>query len=170
MKQARIAWAGAIHDAIEADGQLQVLKPAFSGCRVDFQDVVWLSPLAPVTRPRTVLALGLNDADHAKELAFKAPEEPLAFGKGESSLIGHRSFTVRLGGARFMHCECELAVLIGLPAKRVERADALAFVGGYTVANDYAVRDYLENWYRPKPQGEEPRHLHAHRAVVGRCC
>jgi 5-oxopent-3-ene-1,2,5-tricarboxylate decarboxylase / 2-hydroxyhepta-2,4-diene-1,7-dioate isomerase len=22
-------------------------------------------------------------------------------------------------------------------------------VAGYTVANDYAVRDYLENWYRP---------------------
>jgi 5-oxopent-3-ene-1,2,5-tricarboxylate decarboxylase/2-hydroxyhepta-2,4-diene-1,7-dioate isomerase len=26
-----------------------------------------------------VLALGLNYADHAKELAFKPPEEPLAF-------------------------------------------------------------------------------------------
>jgi 5-oxopent-3-ene-1,2,5-tricarboxylate decarboxylase/2-hydroxyhepta-2,4-diene-1,7-dioate isomerase len=22
-------------------------------------------------------------------------------------------------------------------------------VAGYTVANDYAIRDYLENWYRP---------------------
>jgi 5-oxopent-3-ene-1,2,5-tricarboxylate decarboxylase/2-hydroxyhepta-2,4-diene-1,7-dioate isomerase len=30
-----------------------------------------------------------------------------------------------------------------------EGADALAHVAGYTVANDYAVRDYLENWYRP---------------------
>jgi 5-oxopent-3-ene-1,2,5-tricarboxylate decarboxylase/2-hydroxyhepta-2,4-diene-1,7-dioate isomerase len=30
------------------------------------------------------------------------------------------------------------------------RADnAYDFVGGYTVANDYAIRDYLENWYRP---------------------
>ena len=28
-------------------------------------------------------------------------------------------------------------------------ADALAHVAGYTVANDYAVRDHLENWYRP---------------------
>jgi 5-oxopent-3-ene-1,2,5-tricarboxylate decarboxylase/2-hydroxyhepta-2,4-diene-1,7-dioate isomerase len=25
----------------------------------------------------------------------------------------------------------------------------MAHVAGYTVANDYAVRDYLENWYRP---------------------
>ena len=48
-----------------------------------------------------------------------------------------------------MHYECELAVVIGKPARRVARADAMAHVAGYTVANDYAIRDYLENWYRP---------------------
>ena len=48
-----------------------------------------------------------------------------------------------------MHYECELAVVIGRHAKRVKRADALAYVAGYTIANDYAIRDYLENWYRP---------------------
>ena len=48
-----------------------------------------------------------------------------------------------------MHYECELAVVIGRPARRVARADAMAHVAGYTVANDYAIRDYLENWYRP---------------------
>ena len=31
----------------------------------------------------------------------------------------------------------------------MKAADALAHVAGYTVCNDYAVRDYLENWYRP---------------------
>jgi 5-oxopent-3-ene-1,2,5-tricarboxylate decarboxylase/2-hydroxyhepta-2,4-diene-1,7-dioate isomerase len=149
MKRARIAWAGAVHDAIEADGQLELLTPAFKGHRVGFDDVVWLPPLAPAPRPRTVLALGLNYADHAKELAFKAPEEPLAFVKGEASLIGHRAFTVRPGGVQFMHYECELAVVIGRAAKRVKKADALQHVAGYTVANDYAIRDYLENWYRP---------------------
>ncbi|MBS3996368.1 MAG: fumarylacetoacetate hydrolase family protein [Hydrogenophaga sp.] len=149
MKRARIAWAGAVHDAIEADGQLELLTPAFQGRRVGFDEVVWLPPLAPIDRPRTVLALGLNYADHAKELAFKAPDEPLAFVKGEASLIGHRAHTVRPDGVQFMHYECELAVVIGKPAKRVKKADALDFVAGYTVANDYAIRDYLENWYRP---------------------
>jgi 5-oxopent-3-ene-1,2,5-tricarboxylate decarboxylase/2-hydroxyhepta-2,4-diene-1,7-dioate isomerase len=48
-----------------------------------------------------------------------------------------------------MHYECELAVVIGRPAKGVRAADAMAHVAGYTVCNDYAVRDYLENWYRP---------------------
>jgi 5-oxopent-3-ene-1,2,5-tricarboxylate decarboxylase/2-hydroxyhepta-2,4-diene-1,7-dioate isomerase len=149
MKHARIAWAGAVHDAIEQDGQLELLTPAFKGRRVGFDEVVWLPPLAPLNRPRTVLALGLNYADHAKELAFKAPEEPLAFVKGEASLTGHSAFTVRPDGVNFMHYECELAVVIGQPAKRVKKANALRCVAGYTVANDYAIRDYLENWYRP---------------------
>jgi 5-oxopent-3-ene-1,2,5-tricarboxylate decarboxylase/2-hydroxyhepta-2,4-diene-1,7-dioate isomerase len=48
-----------------------------------------------------------------------------------------------------MHYECELAVVIGKTAKKVRRGDACDFVAGYTVANDYAIRDYLENWYRP---------------------
>jgi 5-oxopent-3-ene-1,2,5-tricarboxylate decarboxylase / 2-hydroxyhepta-2,4-diene-1,7-dioate isomerase len=149
MRRARVAWAGAVHDAIERDGRLELLTPAFKGRLVGFDEVTWLPPLAPVSRARTVLALGLNYADHAKELAFKAPEEPLAFVKGEASLIGHRAFTVRPEGVAFMHYECELAVVIGRVARHVKKADALAYVGGYTVANDYAIRDYLENWYRP---------------------
>ena len=35
------------------------------------------------------------------------------------------------------------------PRSKVKRDDACDFVAGYTVANDYAIRDYLENWYRP---------------------
>jgi 5-oxopent-3-ene-1,2,5-tricarboxylate decarboxylase/2-hydroxyhepta-2,4-diene-1,7-dioate isomerase len=48
-----------------------------------------------------------------------------------------------------MHYECELAVVIGRTAKHVKKENAYDYVGGYTVANDYAIRDYLENWYRP---------------------
>ena len=56
-KRARIAWAGAVHDAIEADGQLELLTPAFRGRRIGFDEAVWLPPfsaeLSPVGRPRT---------------------------------------------------------------------------------------------------------------------
>jgi 5-oxopent-3-ene-1,2,5-tricarboxylate decarboxylase/2-hydroxyhepta-2,4-diene-1,7-dioate isomerase len=93
--------------------------------------------------------LGLNYADHAKELEFKAPEEPLVFIKGEGTLTGHRQLTRRPAGVQFMHYECELTVVRGRTAKKVRRDDACDFIAGYTVANDYAIRDYLENWYRP---------------------
>lgn len=145
MKRARVRYDGVVHDATGQEDQLLLAD----GRLVAFDAVHWLPPLQPVSRPRTILALGLNYADHAKELAFKAPEEPLVFIKGEGSLIGHRAHTVRPPGVDFMHYECELAVVIGRAAKKVRRDDAYGFIAGYTVANDYAIRDYLENWYRP---------------------
>jgi 5-oxopent-3-ene-1,2,5-tricarboxylate decarboxylase / 2-hydroxyhepta-2,4-diene-1,7-dioate isomerase len=145
MKHARIAWAGAVHDAVEDGNQLQLAD----GTRLAEDEVVWLPPV----QPGTIIALGINYADHkkelAKELTLSAKDEPLAFLKGPNALVGHRGRTRRPVDATFMHYECELAVVIGRHAKRVKRADALAHVAGYTIANDYAIRDYLENWYRP---------------------
>ena len=64
-------------------------------------------------------------------------------------MIGHRSLTRRPTGVSYMHYECELAVMVGRTARHVRKEDALDFVGAYLVANDYAIRDYLENYYRP---------------------
>jgi 5-oxopent-3-ene-1,2,5-tricarboxylate decarboxylase/2-hydroxyhepta-2,4-diene-1,7-dioate isomerase len=142
VKRARVAYSGAIHEATNAGGGRLRLA---DGRMVREDEVVWLPPF----QPRTIIALGLNYADHAKELAFNAQEEPLVFLKGPNALIGHRAQTRRPDDATFMHYECELAVVIGKPARRVTRAAAYEYVAGYTVANDYAIRDYLENWYRP---------------------
>jgi 5-oxopent-3-ene-1,2,5-tricarboxylate decarboxylase/2-hydroxyhepta-2,4-diene-1,7-dioate isomerase len=149
MMRARVAYAGAIHDATPAApiGQApgrENLRLA-DGRLVAGEQVVWLPPF----EPGTVIALGLNYADHARELAFKPQEEPLVFLKGPGTLLGHRGVTRRPSGVTFMHYECELAVVIGRPAKGVPRSRALEHVAGYCVANDYAIRDYLENWYRP---------------------
>ncbi len=145
MKHARIQFENAVHDATECDGRLLLAD----GRLLAFDQVEWLPPLQPTPRPRTILALGLNYADHAKELEFKAPEEPLVFIQGERALIGHDQFTRRPADVQFMHYECELAIVVGKTARHVKRDDAYDFIGGYTVANDYAIRDYLENWYRP---------------------
>lgn len=141
MKRARVAYSGAIHDAVEMEGRLKL----DDGRIVDEKEVVWLPPV----QMRTIFALGLNYADHAKELAFKAPTEPLVFLKGPNTFIGHLGQTLRPADAAFMHYECELAVVIGKQARKVKQAEAYDYVAGYTVANDYAIRDYLENYYRP---------------------
>jgi 5-oxopent-3-ene-1,2,5-tricarboxylate decarboxylase/2-hydroxyhepta-2,4-diene-1,7-dioate isomerase len=145
MRYARIRHEGVEQSAWERDGQLLLDDARL----VPFDAVTWLPPLAPTQQPRTILALGLNYADHARELEFKAPEEPLVFLKGANTLTGHRQTTRRPAGVQFMHYECELTVVVGKTAKNVKRADAYDFIAGYTVANDYAIRDYLENWYRP---------------------
>jgi 5-oxopent-3-ene-1,2,5-tricarboxylate decarboxylase/2-hydroxyhepta-2,4-diene-1,7-dioate isomerase len=148
MRHARVVYEGRAWTATDRDGAL-LLQGGGAEHRVAYNAVQWLPPVARGPKARTILALGLNYADHAKELAFKAPEEPLAFLKGENALTGHLSQTPRPADISFMHYECELTVVIGRTARGVRQSDAYDFIAGYTVANDYAIRDYLENWYRP---------------------
>lgn len=145
MRTARVAYAGAIHTAVPHPQGLQLAD----GRVLSEHEVVWLPPV----EPGTIIALGLNYADHVKELSKEltvtSKDEPLVFFKTPGALVGHRGVTRRPSGVAFMHYECELAVVIGRTARRVPRAQAMQHVAGYTVCNDYAVRDYLENWYRP---------------------
>ena len=124
MMRARVAYAGAIHDAAPArEGRPGHEDVRLADGRVVTEDaVVWLPPF----EPGTVIALGLNYADHAKELAFKAQDEPLVFLKGPGTLLGHRGVTRRPSGVKFMHYECELAVVIGRPARQVARSSSTA--------------------------------------------
>jgi 5-oxopent-3-ene-1,2,5-tricarboxylate decarboxylase / 2-hydroxyhepta-2,4-diene-1,7-dioate isomerase len=145
MKTARVAYAGAIHTATPLGDRLRLAD----GRIVSEDAVVWLPPF----EVGTIIALGLNYADHlaelSRELTVTAKDEPLVFLKGPGSLLGHRGQTRRPKGVNFMHYECELAVVIGKTARKVKADEAMDFVAGYTVCNDYAIRDYLENWYRP---------------------
>lgn len=141
MKTARVAANGVVQLAIVKEGKLQLEN----GQLIEEKEAVFLPPV----EPRTVFVLGLNYADHAGELSFNAPEEPLVFLKGPNTFVGHNSLTYKPDSAENMHYECELAVIIGKAGKYIQREDAYKYVKGYTVANDYAIRDYLENYYRP---------------------
>ncbi|MES0856170.1 fumarylacetoacetate hydrolase family protein [Geobacillus sp. G4] len=142
MRRARVAWNGIVTEAEPLDdGRLRLPD----GTIVGELEVMWLPPV----EPGVIVALGLNYAEHAGELSFVAPKEPLLFFKGKNTLIGHRGRTVRPEGVNMMHYECELAVVIGRPASRVKAERVYDYIFGYTIANDYAVRDYLENYYRP---------------------
>jgi 5-oxopent-3-ene-1,2,5-tricarboxylate decarboxylase / 2-hydroxyhepta-2,4-diene-1,7-dioate isomerase len=145
MKTAVVAYGGALHEAVPHEAGLRLED----GRVLPEEAVVWLPPF----EVGTIIALGLNYADHvrelAKELTVTAKDEPLVFLKTPGALIGHRGFTRRPRDATFMHYECELAVVIGATARNVSRREAMRHVAGYTVSNDYAIRDYLENWYRP---------------------
>jgi 5-oxopent-3-ene-1,2,5-tricarboxylate decarboxylase/2-hydroxyhepta-2,4-diene-1,7-dioate isomerase len=141
VRNARVAFAGAIHSGTPHNEGVQLADG-----RVLAEDaVVWLPPF----EAGTVFAVGLNYAAHAKELSFSKQAEPLIFLKEARALAGHRGQTPRPEDVKFMHYECELAVVIGRTARNVAAARALEYVQGYCVANDYAFREYLENYYRP---------------------
>ncbi len=142
MKRAKIQYQNEQY-SVTINDDMSVNLP--DGRIVSENDVTWLPPANG-----TMFALGLNYADHASELDFKAPPtEPLVFIKSQGTYVGHNGHSWRPNNINYMHYECELAVVIGKTAKNVKKENAWDYVEGFTLCNDYAIRDYLENYYRP---------------------
>jgi 2-keto-4-pentenoate hydratase/2-oxohepta-3-ene-1,7-dioic acid hydratase in catechol pathway len=109
-----------------------------TGQRWALADVRLLSPILP----SKVVCVGRNYVEHAAELGNEVPKEPLLFLKPTTSVIGPND-PIRLPpqSHRVEH-EAEIAVVIGATgARRVDRADAMKAVFGYTCANDVTARD-----------------------------
>lgn len=141
MKYARVCYQGNIFEVIVgADNTVRLQD----GRLLTETEVKWLPPATG-----NMFALGLNYADHAAELEFKAPTEPLIFIKSPTAYTGHLCHTWRPDNVDYMHYECELVAVIGKHAKNVNQQNALSYLAGYTLCNDYTIRDYLENYYRP---------------------
>jgi len=96
---------------------------------------------APVPRPGKIVCVGLNYRDHAEETGQAIPEEPVLFAKFANSVIGPGEEIGVPPGIEQVDYEAELGVVIGRRAHRVDAADALAHVGGYTCVNDVSARD-----------------------------
>ena len=73
----------------------------------------------------------------------RLPVEPSYFLKPPSSVSAHRATVARPPGCRFLNYEGEIAVVIGKRCLGARRSrDALDYVGGYTIANDWGVHDF----------------------------
>src|SRR5882757_2015062 len=100
--------------------------------------------LAPIERPGKYLAIGMNYQKHLEEaarLGVPAPKQQLWFNKQTSCISGPYD-DIDPGVTEKLDYEVELGVVIGVPAKRVQEADARAHVFGYFVANDVSARDW----------------------------
>ena len=118
----------------------------------------------------TVVALGLNYADHAKELAFKTPGRAAGLPEGprRADRPPRRDRAARPTRRSCTTNASSRSSSAGT-ARHVKRAPTrYDHVAGYTVANDYAIRDYLENWYRPNLRVKNRDGADGARALAGR--
>lgn len=96
-----------------------------------------------IARPSKIVCIGMNYAKHAYESgATELPKEPIIFFKATSALCGPYDNVVIPRNSEKTDWEVELAVIIGKKASYVEEADALNYVAGYAVHNDYSERAY----------------------------
>ncbi|MBV9535520.1 MAG: fumarylacetoacetate hydrolase family protein [Solirubrobacterales bacterium] len=99
----------------------------------------WLPPVVP----GKIVATHLTYRSRAREYRMaQLPEVPSYFLKPTTSVSAHLAPVVRPAGCRFLNYEGEVAVVMGRPCREVSLGEALHYVRGYTVANDWGVHDF----------------------------
>ena len=96
-----------------------------------------------VTAPEKIVCMGLNYRAHLAEIGQAAPAAPSLFNKFNTSLNGHKGtvdVSCQTKGSHFDY-EAELVIVMGREATGVPEADALNYVFGYCVGNDFTARD-----------------------------
>lgn len=96
----------------------------------------------PVLAPRKILCVGLNYAEHIREMGRELPEYPTLFTKFADTLLGARDELVLPAASTKVDWEAELAVVVGAPLRRGDEEEARRAIAGYTVANDVSMRDW----------------------------
>lgn len=132
---------------LEGDFFNPEVKP--TGETVELNRVTLLAPV----QPSKVVCVGVNYADHAKEMDHDLPEDPIIFIKPSTSVLAPGGEIVYPPMSQRVDYEAELAVVIGKPLKNASEAEVMAGVFGYTCGNDVTARDLQRKdgqWTRGK--------------------
>ena len=132
MKQVRKLWELA-----------QVDRDGFGAALLDEREIRFLPPVPDADK---FLCVGKNYRSHLEELRkndllTETPQEPTAFVKLNSCLVGHNAKVARPGGVTALDYEPELVFVIGRRALGAKKKDALDHVAGVTILNDLTDRD-----------------------------
>lgn len=104
----------------------------------DVDHVVFYPPTGQMPK---VLCVTMNYQSHAQASLSKPSEEPYFFIKMPNLLTPHRAAVLCSKTSQQCDSEIELAVVIGRRGKYIAREEAMEYVAGYTVANDFSFRD-----------------------------
>ena len=135
----------------ELDGDY-FTNPEKTGKHYNLKDVELLLPVDPLKISK-VLGTAVNTRRPGLELPENA--HPRWFAKFPTSLNPDGAGVMLPPEATNLNYEGELVVVIGKKASRVSKEEALGYVFGYTVGNDFS-----ENtWYGERKGREEPSRL-----------
>ena len=97
---------------------------------------------APLLRPSKIVCIGLNYAQHAAESGMGVPKEPVLFFKATSAIVGPNDDLIIPKGSTKTDWEVELAIVIGKRTSYISEENALDYVAGYVLHNDYSEREF----------------------------
>jgi ureidoglycolate lyase len=104
--------------------------------------------LAPIPRPGKIMAIGMNYADHVKEMGREPPKDQVWFAKATTAVNGPGDPIQIPKVSNAVDWEAELVVVIGRRGRHIAKDKAADFVFGYACGNDVSARD----WQNRTPQ------------------
>ena len=117
-------------------------REILASCEAIPYDKVVYGPL--YRNPQRIFGIGLNYADHAKDLGERTPTGiPGSFFKPATTIIGHGDNVELPLISNEVDGEGELAVIIGKECEDIEAKDWLDYVAGFTVSVDMTSLDIL---------------------------
>lgn len=96
----------------------------------------------PLKRPGKLVCIGLNYRRHAMEAGLNVPKEPVIFFKAPSAVVGPNDDLQLPRNSTKTDWEVELAVVIGKRASYATKDQAMDYVAGYVLHNDYSEREF----------------------------
>jgi 2-keto-4-pentenoate hydratase/2-oxohepta-3-ene-1,7-dioic acid hydratase in catechol pathway len=125
-------------------GSLKTLRTHHALSRVNL--------LSPCT-PSKIVAVGLNYRDHANEMGFQAPDEPIIFLKPPTAIIGPGDAILSPAASAQVDYEAELGIVIRDTIRDIRPEESGRHILGFTCANDVTARDLQKKdgqWTRAK--------------------
>jgi 2-keto-4-pentenoate hydratase/2-oxohepta-3-ene-1,7-dioic acid hydratase in catechol pathway len=95
-----------------------------------------------IARPSKIICIGLNYAKHAAESGMDLPKEPVVFFKATSAICGPNDHVIIPKNSKKTDWEVELAVIVGKKASYIGVEEAMDYVAGYCLHNDYSEREF----------------------------
>jgi len=151
----RFRKGGDIFHAKVVDGELFRLEgdvfgsPSFAKKPTPRKGVKTLVPVEPTK----IIAIGLNYADHVREMGRELPKEPLFWFKATTSLLPDGGKIEVPYPQHRTDFEAELAIVIGRKIRNVTPTVASRYIFGYTTAQDISDRNIQKaesQWARCK--------------------
>ena len=141
MKHARLKYQNQIIDITEKNDNEWVSS---GGIPVNLNACRWLPPAHG-----SLIGIAVNSVRHGDECQIEIPENPIIYFKLPNSLTAHQCPVQRPDGVKMFTPQAELVVIIGRKAHRVNKENALEYVAGYTILNNFTVQDDVKGYYRP---------------------
>ncbi len=94
----------------------------------------------PMAQPFNIWCVGLNYSDHAKEAGLPVPDEPILFNKSTVTYCGPNDNILKSAQMTKLDWEVELGIVIGKPALKISKDDAMDHIAGFVLVNDISER------------------------------